>query len=52
MMEGQVRRFRDKFGRDSRPEDAIFFDPDADEARPRELDTVAREMTEGVAASG
>jgi hypothetical protein len=46
MMEGQARRFRDKFGRDPRPEDPIFFDPDADEPRPCDLDTVTREMTE------
>jgi hypothetical protein len=52
MMESQARRFRDKFGRDPRPEDPIFFDPDADEPLPRELDTVAREMTEGLRQAG
>jgi hypothetical protein len=52
MMEGQARRFRDKFGRDPRPEDPIFFDPDADEPRPLELDTVTREMTEGLRQAG
>jgi hypothetical protein len=52
MMESQARRFRDKFGRDPGPEDPIFFDPDADEPRPRELDTVAREMTEGLRRAG
>ncbi|MDQ4092790.1 MAG: hypothetical protein M3143_05115 [Actinomycetota bacterium] len=34
MMESQARRFQDKFGRDPRPEDPIFFDPDAEEPRP------------------
>lgn len=52
MMEGQARCFREKFGRDPRPEDPIFFDPDANEPRPRELDTVAREMTEGLRQVG
>jgi hypothetical protein len=52
MMESQARRFRDKFGRDPRPEDPIFFDPDADEPRPRDLDTVIREMTEGLRHAG
>ena len=52
MMEGQAQLFRDKFGRDPRPEDPIFFDPDADEPRPRELDTVSREMTDGLRQAG
>jgi hypothetical protein len=52
MMESQARRFRDKFGRDPRPEDPIFFDPDAEEPRPLELDTVTREMTEGLQQAG
>jgi hypothetical protein len=52
MMESQARRFRDKFGRGPRPEDPIFFDPDADEPRPLDLDTVTREMTEGLRQAG
>jgi hypothetical protein len=52
MMEGQARRFRDKFGRDPRPEDPIFFEPDADEPRPLDLDTVTREITEGLRQAG
>src|SRR5664280_3741586 len=30
----QLRKFREKFGRDADPEDPIFFDPDADTPRP------------------
>lgn len=30
----------------------IFFDPDADEPRPRELGTVTRELTEGLRQAG
>ena len=52
MMVRQAERFRDKFGRDPGPEDPIFFDPDADEPRPRDLDTVTREMTEGLRQAG
>ena len=52
MMEGQARRFRDKFGHDPGPEDPIFFDPNADEPRPLELDTVTREMSEGLRQAG
>lgn len=52
MMEGQAQRFRNKFGRDPSPEDPIFFDSDADEPRPLDLDTVTREMTEGLRQAG
>jgi hypothetical protein len=52
MMERQAGHFRDKFGRDPGPEDPLFFDPDADEPRPRDLDTVTREMTEGLRTAG
>ena len=30
----QLRTFREKFGRDAGPEDAIFFAPDADTTQP------------------
>lgn len=52
MMEGQARCFREKFGRDPGLEDPIFFDPEADEPRPRDLDSVIREMTEGLRQAG
>jgi hypothetical protein len=42
-MEGQAQRFRDKSGRDPRPEDPIFFDPDTDEPRPRPGHGVSRD---------
>ncbi|MFI2747265.1 hypothetical protein ACH5BA_13310 [Kitasatospora sp. NPDC018623] len=31
----QLARFREKFGREPGPDDPLFFDPDADEPRPR-----------------
>jgi hypothetical protein len=52
LMESQAQLFRDKFGRDLRPEDPILFDSDADEPRPRELDTVSREMIDGLRRDG
>ncbi|MDQ4032143.1 MAG: hypothetical protein M3332_07725 [Actinomycetota bacterium] len=52
MMERQAQRFQDKFGRDPRPEDPIFFDLDADAPRPLDLDTVTREMAEGLREAG
>jgi hypothetical protein len=38
--------FREKFGRDPGPHDPVFFDPDADEPRPLQLDpaTVEADM--------
>jgi hypothetical protein len=34
LIEEQLRRFREKFGRDADPEDPLFFDSDADEPQP------------------
>jgi hypothetical protein len=51
-MERQAERFREKFGRDAGPEDPIFFDPDADEPRPFDLDTATREMAEELRHAG
>jgi hypothetical protein len=48
MIERPARRFWYKFGRDPGPEDPIFFDPEADQPRPCDLDTVTREMTEAL----
>jgi hypothetical protein len=46
------RRFRDKFGRDTRPEDPIFYDPVADEPCLLNLDTATWEITEGLRQAG
>jgi len=34
LLQGQVRRFEEKFGRPPDPDDPLFFDPDADEPQP------------------
>ena len=52
MLERQAERFRTTFGRDPSPEDPIFFDPDADEPRPFDLDTATREMAEELRQAG
>jgi hypothetical protein len=51
-MERQAELFREKFGRDPGPEDPIFFDPDADEPRPFDLDIATREMAEELRHAG
>jgi hypothetical protein len=51
-MERQAERFHEKFGRDPGPEDPIFFDPDADEPRPFDLDIATREMAEELRHAG
>jgi hypothetical protein len=35
MLEGRIKAFRKKFGREPGPGDPIFFDPDADQPRIR-----------------
>jgi hypothetical protein len=52
MIKCQTRRFRDKFGRDPGPEDPVFFDPEADQPRPCDQDTVTREITEALRHAG
>ena len=45
-------KFRKKFGDDPRPDDPIFFDPDADEPRPISDDRYEQAMVEAMAAAG
>ena len=52
IMQRQAERFRAKFGRDPRPEDPIFFDPDADKPRPHDPDTATREISEQLRHAG
>jgi hypothetical protein len=52
MLECQAGRFRDKFGRDPGREDPVFFDPEADQPRACDLDTVTREITEALRHAG
>lgn len=44
MMEEAAERFRAKFGREMRPDDPVFFDPDADEPVPMDEEKVIAEI--------
>lgn len=50
ILDEQKRRFRNKFGRDPRPEDPILFDENADTPQPMALDEIEREVLEFMAA--
>jgi hypothetical protein len=52
MLQRRAERFRTTFGRDPSPEDPIFFDPDADEPRPCDLDTATREIAAELRQAG
>jgi hypothetical protein len=51
-LEGQRERFRAKFGRDWRPDDPIFFDPDADEPRQYPEERMKTELLEAMRKAG
>ena len=48
----QLRRFRDKFGRDPRPEEPVFFDPDADVPRPLQASLLSNDVVRSARAAG
>jgi hypothetical protein len=50
ILDEQKQRFRNKFGRDPRPEDPILFDENADTPQPMALDEIEREVLEFMAA--
>jgi integrase len=50
--EEQKRMFREKFGRDAGPNDPLFFDPDADEPKPLDLDRVESAAANAMAQAG
>ena len=43
-LRAQMERFRAKFGREPGPTDPVFFDPDADEPRPLNIDAAFDEL--------
>jgi len=51
-LQEQLAKFRAKFGRDPGPHDPVFFDPDADEPRPLDLDKADEAMLEAMRAAG
>ncbi len=48
----QLEAFRKKFGRDPWPDDPIFFDPDANEPVPLNLQQYEQDMIETMAQAG
>ena len=52
MLEAQVRRFEEKFGRPPGPDDPLFFDPDADEPQPVSLTGLETETVGMLEAAG
>ncbi len=51
-LEAQRQRFIEKFGRDWRPDDPIFFDPSADEPRPMVEEVLEQKMLEALHTAG
>jgi len=52
LLECQLERFRQKFGREPGPGDPIFFDPDADEPQPIDEAVINAEMVSAMQAAG
>lgn len=52
MLEAQVRRFEEKFGRPPGPGDPLFFDPDADQPQPMSLPGMETATVELLEAAG
>jgi hypothetical protein len=52
LLQGQVRRFEEKFGRPPGPDDPLFFDPDADEPRPVPVLHVEQTTVDMLTAAG
>ena len=51
-MEAQLRRFREKFGRDPAPGEPVFFDPDFDVPTPYDQAKFNRQLLEVMRAAG
>lgn len=52
VLDAQRGAFRAKFGREPGPGDPLFFDPDADEPRPREAEGVMAELVRAMERAG
>lgn len=51
-LEKQRQLFREKFGREPGPNDPVFFDPDAAEPKPLDIDRVETELAAAMAKAG
>ena len=52
LLERQRDAFRERFGRDPGPEDPVFFDPNADDPRPLDEDTLVDTVVDAMKAAG
>jgi len=52
IIQDQLRKFREKFGRAPGPEDPIFFDPDADVPKPISEDWLREQTIAAMAQAG
>lgn len=52
MMEEQKQRFRQKFGRDPKPEDPVFWDENADEPMPISEEEIGRILLKALITAG
>lgn len=51
-VEQQAEEFRRKFGRDPKPHEPLFFDPDADEPRPIDPGVLRQEVAQAAREAG
>jgi hypothetical protein len=51
-MEQQLKNFKEKFGREMGPDDAIFFDPDCDVPTPFTEAKLKKELIEAARKAG
>jgi hypothetical protein len=52
IIENQLQKFREKFGREPGPKDPIFFDPDAFTPQPLRLDQLQEETERAMSEAG
>ena len=52
IMRQQLRKFREKFGREPEPDDPVFFNPDADTPQPFPLDKFTEESVQAMVRAG
>jgi len=52
LLEQQLVRFRERFGREPGPTDPVFFDPDAETPQPLQMDKVVKATVEAMRQGG
>jgi len=52
ILQEQIQKFREKFGREPGPGDPLFFDPDSFVPRPLDLDELNKETVDAMVKAG